>query len=118
MLFGLFFLSVVAFAHGVPTSLTGDLIGALGSLVSNIGVTIALESVVANLADLSFNVANPLLVELTLERVVLFAGINTTEYIYFNHTFEDPIVVPIVGTAESGIIEDVVLTNGRLTGLS
>ncbi|PBK76331.1 hypothetical protein ARMSODRAFT_222618 [Armillaria solidipes] len=117
MLFGFFFLSVLAFACGAPTSLTGDLIDALGGLISNISVTIALESLVTNLADLSFNVTNPLLVELTLERVVLSAGINTTEYISFDHTFEDPIVVPILGTTDSGAIEDVALTQGGLATL-
>ncbi|KAK0234081.1 hypothetical protein IW262DRAFT_131794 [Armillaria fumosa] len=118
MLFGFFFLFVLAFARGAPTSLTGDLIDALGGLVSNISVTIALESLVTNLADLSFNVTNPLLVELTLERVVLSAGINTTEYISFDHTFEDPVVVPILGTTDSGIIEDVALTQGGLETLN
>ncbi|KAK0224636.1 hypothetical protein EDD85DRAFT_959335 [Armillaria nabsnona] len=122
MLFGFFFLSVLAFAYGVPTSLTGDLIDALGGLVSNISVTISacpfLESLVTNLADLSFNVTNPLLVELTLERVALSAGINTTEYISFDHTFKDPIVVPILGTADSGVIEDVALTQGGLNALN
>ncbi|KAK0500959.1 hypothetical protein EDD18DRAFT_1348395 [Armillaria luteobubalina] len=117
MLFS-FFLSVFAFARGTPASLTGDLIDALGGLVSNISVTIALESLVINLADLSFNVTNPLLVELTLERVVLSAGINTTEYISFDHTFEDPVVVPILGTADSGIIDDVALTQGGLETLN
>lgn len=63
-------------------------------------------------------VTNPLLVELTLERVVLSASINTTEYISFDHTFEDPVVVPILGTADSGIIDDVVLTQGGLETLN
>ncbi|KAK0474060.1 hypothetical protein IW261DRAFT_1500252 [Armillaria novae-zelandiae] len=40
MLFGLFFLSVVTFARGAPTSLTGVLTGALGGFVSNISITI------------------------------------------------------------------------------
>ncbi|KAK0477241.1 hypothetical protein IW261DRAFT_1486172, partial [Armillaria novae-zelandiae] len=40
MLLGLFFLSVVTFTHGAPTSLTGVLTGTLGSFVSNISITI------------------------------------------------------------------------------
>ncbi|KAK0458381.1 hypothetical protein IW261DRAFT_1543843 [Armillaria novae-zelandiae] len=40
MLLGLFFLSVVTFARGAPTSLTGVLTGALDSFVSNISITI------------------------------------------------------------------------------
>ncbi len=58
-----------------------------------------------------------LLVEITLERVVLSAGIDTTECISFDHTFEDPIVVPILGKADSGVIEDVALTQGGLATL-
>lgn len=50
-----------------------------------------------------------LLVEITLERVVLSADID--------HTFEDPIVVPILGKADSGVIEDVALTQGGLATL-
>ncbi|PBL00106.1 hypothetical protein ARMGADRAFT_1159498 [Armillaria gallica] len=135
MLFCFFFLSVLAFACGAPTSLTRDLIDALGGLVSNISVTITtsgipryqprrirfatflfLLALISARFSLSFNVTNPLLVELTL-RVVLSAGINTTEYISFDHTFEDPIVVPILGTADSGVIEDVALTQGGLAAL-
>ncbi|SJL13556.1 uncharacterized protein ARMOST_17000 [Armillaria ostoyae] len=73
-----------------------------------------LESLVTNLAELSFNVTNPLPVEITLDRVVPTAGINTIEYISLDHTFEDPIVVPILGTSDSGIVEDVALTQGCL----
>ncbi|PBK93716.1 hypothetical protein ARMGADRAFT_929022, partial [Armillaria gallica] len=57
-------------------------------------------------------VTNPFLVEITLDRVVPSAGINTIPYISFDHRFEDLIVVPILGTADSGIAEDVSLTQG------
>ncbi|KAK0494586.1 hypothetical protein EDD18DRAFT_1175235 [Armillaria luteobubalina] len=40
------------------------------------------------------------------------AGVNGTEYLSFDHTFEDPVVVPILGTADSGAIADVQLTQG------
>lgn len=46
------------------------------------------------------------------------AGVNGTEYLSFNHTFEDPVVVPILGTADSGDIADVQLTQGGLKTLN
>ncbi len=51
MLFGFFFLSVLAFTYGAPTSLTRVLIDALGGLVSNISVTISACPFVISLID-------------------------------------------------------------------
>ncbi|KAK0434779.1 hypothetical protein EV421DRAFT_1275263 [Armillaria borealis] len=62
--------------------------------------------------------SNPLIVEITLDRVAVSAGINSTEYISFDHTFEDSVVVPALGTANSGVIENVALTQGGLTTLN
>ncbi|PBK68821.1 hypothetical protein ARMSODRAFT_957903 [Armillaria solidipes] len=46
------------------------------------------------------------------------AGVDGTEYLSFDYTFEDPIVVPILGTADSGDIADVQLTQGGLSTLN
>ncbi len=62
--------------------------------------------------------SNPLIVEITLDRVAVSAGIGGAEYISFDHTFEDPVVVPILGTADSGVIENVALTQGGLATLN
>ncbi|KAK0466061.1 uncharacterized protein EV420DRAFT_1636666 [Desarmillaria tabescens] len=122
MLLGLqvFFL-LAALVSGAPASTDlsiGDIINGLGiGLVSNITVTITLESLVTNLVDVAFTVKNPLPIELTLERVSSSAGINSTEYASFDHTFLEPLVVPILGTADSGVIENVLLTQGALASL-
>ncbi|SJL13512.1 uncharacterized protein ARMOST_16956 [Armillaria ostoyae] len=91
-------------------------------LVTNLAERLAtlppLLTLISVRVSLSFNVTNPLLVEITLERVVLSTGNDTAEYISFDHTFEDPIVVPILGTADSGVIEDADLTQGGLASLN
>ncbi|SJK98726.1 uncharacterized protein ARMOST_01995 [Armillaria ostoyae] len=119
MLFSIFFFALAAFVCGAPTSLRATLVD---DLISNITVTMTLDSLVTNLAtfglqSVSFNVTNDRLVEITLDRVAMSAGVNGTEYLSFDHTFEDPVVVPILGTADSGDIADVQLTQGGLNTL-
>ncbi|KAK0500967.1 hypothetical protein EDD18DRAFT_1459624 [Armillaria luteobubalina] len=63
---------------------------------------------------LSFTASNPLILEITLDRVAVSAGVGGVEFISFDHTFETPLVVPILGTADSGVIENVALTQGGL----
>ncbi|KAK0470496.1 hypothetical protein IW261DRAFT_1573117 [Armillaria novae-zelandiae] len=46
------------------------------------------------------------------------AGVDGAEYLSFDHSFEDPVVVPILGTADSGDIADVQLTEGGLSTLT
>ncbi|SJL13518.1 uncharacterized protein ARMOST_16962 [Armillaria ostoyae] len=138
MLFGLLFVSLAALVRCAPTSTDlsiGDIINGLGiGLVSNISVTITLDTLVNNLVNIAFTgaisshpyrfsltptrtVKNPLPIELTLERVTSSAGINSTEYASFDHTFSDPLVVPIFGTADSGTIKNVLLTQGVTASL-
>ncbi|KAK0192931.1 hypothetical protein F5146DRAFT_524124 [Armillaria mellea] len=45
------------------------------------------------------------------------AGVNGIEYLSFDHTFADPVVIPILGTADSGDIADVQLTQGGVSTL-
>ncbi|KAK0184670.1 hypothetical protein F5146DRAFT_1006391 [Armillaria mellea] len=103
MLFGFLFLSILAFTCGAPASLTGDLIDvwAASSPISAWNPSLPTSQISRSTSQRKA-VTNPLLIQLTFERVVLSADINTTEYISFDHTFEDPIVVPILGTADSG----------------
>ncbi|KAG7451926.1 uncharacterized protein BT62DRAFT_926124 [Guyanagaster necrorhizus] len=117
MLFSFFlFFSVLAFVCGAPTSSAADAANPLD--ITGINVTITLEDLVTNLADLSFNVSNPNPFEITIDRIVVAAGVDSTEYISFDYTFEDPVVVPLFGTANSGDIEDVTLTQGGLATLN
>ncbi|KAJ4474170.1 hypothetical protein C8R41DRAFT_556976 [Lentinula lateritia] len=97
----------------------GDIINALGiGLVQNISALITLESLVTNLIDIDFTVKNPLIIELTLDRVSSLAGINNTVYASFDHTFDPPVVVRPLGTADSGTIDDVLLVQGAINSLN
>lgn len=60
---------------------------------------------------------NPLLFELTIDRVTSTAGINGTVYATFDYTFPKPVVVPALGTANSGSIPNVTLTQGAIASL-
>lgn len=60
---------------------------------------------------------NPLIFELTLDSVSSTAGINGTVYATFNHTFATPVVVPPLGKANSGVVPDVLLTQGAIASL-
>ncbi|KAK0185110.1 hypothetical protein F5146DRAFT_1144316 [Armillaria mellea] len=115
MLFSFFLFYLLGFVCGAPTSDAAD---PLAGVVSHINVNLTLEDLVTNLANLSFTASNPLIVEITLDRVAISAGIGGVEYISFDHTFEDPVVVPILGTADSGVIENVALTQGGLATLN
>ncbi|KAK0209170.1 hypothetical protein DFS33DRAFT_1380643 [Desarmillaria ectypa] len=86
------------------------------SLVTNLAEYVSLLTFISTQSSLSFNVTNTFLFEITFNHIVS-VGINTTEYISFDHTFEDPIVVPILGTAYSGVIEDMALPQGGLDRL-
>ncbi|KAK0495815.1 hypothetical protein EDD18DRAFT_1167509 [Armillaria luteobubalina] len=112
MLFSIFFFTLASFVCGTPTSLRATLTDS--DLVSGITVTMTLDSLVTNLATVSFNASNSQLVEISLDRVAMSAGVDGTEYLTFDHTFEDPVVVPILGTADSGDISNVQLTQGGL----
>ncbi|KAK0234086.1 hypothetical protein IW262DRAFT_132017 [Armillaria fumosa] len=118
MLFSLFILYLLAFVYGAPTSSDADAADPLAGVVSHINVNLTLEGLAANLANLSFTASNPLIVEITLDRVTVSAGVSGVEYISFDHTFEDPVVVPILGTADSGVIENVALTQGAVATLN
>ncbi|KAJ7731200.1 hypothetical protein B0H16DRAFT_1583833 [Mycena metata] len=99
--------------------LLGEIIDALGiGLVTGINATITLETLVDNQLSITFGAQNPLIFELTLDSVVSSAGINGTEYATFNHTFTKGVVVPPLGTANSGIVPNVTLTQGAINSLA
>ncbi|KAK0479764.1 hypothetical protein IW261DRAFT_1478997, partial [Armillaria novae-zelandiae] len=118
MLFSFFLFYLLAYVCGAPTSSDVDAADPLAGVVSHIDVTLNLESLVNNLANLSFTASNPLILEITLDRVAVSAGVGGVEYISFDHTFETPLVVPILGTADSGVIENVALPQGGLATLN
>ncbi|EKM84298.1 hypothetical protein AGABI1DRAFT_110844 [Agaricus bisporus var. burnettii JB137-S8] len=124
-----FFSSVLVFLFAVvcavPTQIDtrqlnpADIINALGvGLVSKIHTIITLESLTTNLVSIDFDVKNPLPVELTIKEISSSAGLNGTVYARFNHTFPAPgLVVPLLGTKNSGRIDNVLLPLGAVASL-
>ncbi|KAJ7508355.1 hypothetical protein B0H11DRAFT_1964524 [Mycena galericulata] len=99
--------------------LLGEIIDALGiGLVTKINATITLDTLTTNLLSINFEAQNPLIFELTIDSVSSTAGINGTEYASFNYTFPKPVVVPALGSANSGEIPNVLLTQGAIASLN
>ncbi|KAJ7696818.1 hypothetical protein B0H17DRAFT_1053166 [Mycena rosella] len=99
--------------------LLGEIIDALGiGLVTQINATITLDTLVTNILSITFEAQNPLIFELTIDRVTSTAGINGTVYASFDHTFAAPVVVPPLGTANSGTVPNVTLTQGAIASLA
>ncbi|KAK0500971.1 hypothetical protein EDD18DRAFT_786133 [Armillaria luteobubalina] len=117
MLFSFFLFYLLSYVYGASTSSDADAADPLAGVVSHFNVNLTLESLVDNLANLSFTASNPLIVEITLDRVAVSAGVGGVEYVSFDNTFGTPIVVPILGTADSGVIENVALTQDGLATL-
>ncbi|KAL0952067.1 hypothetical protein HGRIS_008704 [Hohenbuehelia grisea] len=120
-LFGIFSALSLFGVHAAPADAkisVGDIVNALKlNLVTHINATITLESLTTNLISINFDVKNSLPIELTIDRVVSKAGINGTVFATFDHTFTKPVVVPLLGTANSGTINNVLLTQGALASL-
>ncbi|KDR85834.1 hypothetical protein GALMADRAFT_132478 [Galerina marginata CBS 339.88] len=98
----------------------GDIINALGvGLVKDINAFITLESLETNIISVNFDVKNPLAIELTLDSVSAVAGLNGTVFATFSHTFAKPgLVVPPLGTKNSGTINNVFLPQGAVASLA
>lgn len=102
-----------ATADGVGGFSIGDIINALKiGLVKDVGVFITLDSLTNNIVSSNFTAKNPLPFELSIDRVVTSAGINGTEYAKFDQSFSKAIVVPPLGTKNSGKFGNVLLTQG------
>ncbi|KDR85833.1 hypothetical protein GALMADRAFT_234933 [Galerina marginata CBS 339.88] len=117
------FASLLLTVGATPTDienrdLIAGIINGLGiGLVAKIDAFITLDSLETNLISVDVDIKNPLLLELTLTRVVSSAGINETVYATFDHTFDTPVVVPPFKTVNSGSIPDVLLVKGALNSL-
>ena len=108
---------LAAGAPGATADLGGlsiaDIINALKvNLVQDINVLINTESFETNKVSVNVDIKNPLIIELTIDRIVNSASLNGTTYATFDHTFDKGFVVPILKTANSGKIPDVTLTKG------
>ncbi|KAF7302422.1 hypothetical protein HMN09_00876000 [Mycena chlorophos] len=99
--------------------LLGEIIDALGiGLVTSINATITLDTLTFNNLSITFEAQNPLIFELTIDRVNSTSGINGTDYASFDYTFPKPVVIPPLGTANSGTVPNVLLPQGAVNTLS
>ncbi|KAJ3867411.1 MAG: hypothetical protein NXY57DRAFT_960426 [Lentinula lateritia] len=135
----------VAGALSTTSEATVDLEGlVISDLVKNFSASIDLESLLDNLItrrgiSLDFTgifhypnlpavaltskfyprtAGNILILEMTLETVSALTGVNGTAFMSFNHTFDPPVVVPILGTADSGTIDNVLMVQGTINSLN
>ncbi|KAF5385073.1 hypothetical protein D9615_000990 [Tricholomella constricta] len=109
----LFVLCVTAAPQVTTNNAIGDIINLLKiGLVDKINAIITLDTFSTNLISVNFDAKNPLIVELTIDRVVSSAGLNGTVYATFDQTFTTPVVVPILGTKNSGTFGNVKLVQG------
>ncbi|KAG5639637.1 hypothetical protein H0H81_008798 [Sphagnurus paluster] len=110
------FFSVYVSAAAVDARTIGDLgsiINSLGiGLVTKINTFISLDSFTTNIVSANFDVKNPLPLELAIDRVVSSAGVNGTVYAKFDQTFAKAVVVPLLGSVNSGTFGNVLLTKG------
>ncbi|KAF8830481.1 hypothetical protein HHX47_DHR2001038 [Lentinula edodes] len=92
---------------GIPapaTDATADLAGlSIGDIINALGI-----GLVQNISAI---------ITLTLDRVSSLAGINNTVYASFDHTFDPPVVVRPLGTADSGTIDNVLLVQGAINSI-
>ncbi|KAF4612011.1 hypothetical protein D9613_004321 [Agrocybe pediades] len=114
---------VAASASAVPRAAdlsVGDIVNALGvGFVKDINAFVTLESLTDNVITINFDVKNPLPIELTLDSVSATAGLNGTTFATFSHTFPKPgLVVPPLGTKNSGTINNVQLPQGGEASLA
>jgi len=98
------------------SSLETSLTGTGSNLVTHIDVNIFLHTFVDNLVDVDFDVQNPFDTDITISFVQSDAGLNGITYAHFEQPFED-FVVPAHGTANSGTIPNVLLTQGIVASL-
>jgi len=113
-------LSHAVFASPVSdASVPANIINALGvGLVKDINAFITLDSLTTNEISINFDVKNPLAIELTLDKVTAVASLNGTIFAQFTHTFPAPgLVVPPLGTKNSGTINNVNLPQGAENSL-
>ncbi|KAJ7716738.1 hypothetical protein DFH07DRAFT_349612 [Mycena maculata] len=87
------------------------------NLITQVNVFITLETLVDNLVSINFDMQNPLDTDLVVSFVQSNSGVDNQTYAFFSSAIEG-FVVPAGGTANSGTIENVLLTQGALAALA
>ncbi|KAH8795141.1 hypothetical protein DL96DRAFT_1827229 [Flagelloscypha sp. PMI_526] len=85
--------------------------------VTQIDTAITLDTLTTNLVSVNISLKNDLPFELTIDKISSKAGVNGIVYAELDYTFPKPVVFPALGTANSGKIPDVLLTQGALESL-
>ncbi|KAH8824556.1 hypothetical protein DL96DRAFT_1818255 [Flagelloscypha sp. PMI_526] len=91
----------------------GDVLNFLKlGFVTGIHTTVTLDTPTTNLVSVNIDLKNDLPFELTLDKISSKAGVNGTVYAELDYTFPKPVVIHGSGTAQSGAIPNVRLTQG------
>ncbi|KAF5351977.1 hypothetical protein D9756_007389 [Leucocoprinus leucothites] len=86
------------------------------NIITHAHVVISLESLTTNLVSVDFDVQNPLDTDMVIEFVQSNGGVDGTTYAFFRQAFEN-FVIPPGQTVNSGLFDNVLLTQGALASL-
>jgi len=93
-----------------------DIISQLTHLLQFVDVFITVDTLLDGQISLDFQVQNPLPLQLQIISIDTTSGLNGTTLASFSHIFKD-FVVPAFGSANSGTINNVTLTQGVIASL-
>ncbi|KAJ7928639.1 hypothetical protein B0H13DRAFT_1968281 [Mycena leptocephala] len=87
------------------------------NLITHVNVFITLDSLVTNIVSINFDMQNPLDTDLVVEFVQSNSGEFNETFAFFAEPIEN-FVIPAHGTANSGTINNVLLTQGAIASLA
>ncbi|KAJ7668375.1 hypothetical protein DFH06DRAFT_1181491 [Mycena polygramma] len=87
------------------------------NLITHVNVFITLDSLVTNIVSINFDMQNPLDADLVVEFVQSNSGEFNETFAFFAESIEN-FVIPAHGTANSGTINNVLLTQGAIASLA
>ncbi|KAH9934026.1 uncharacterized protein BXZ73DRAFT_100865 [Epithele typhae] len=109
------FASLASALEGVEidTSITGL---SAPPIVTHINAFITLDTLVTNLITIDFDIANPLDTDMEITALQVDSGLDGVTYAQFSASF-DSFVIPAHSTANSGTVQNVLLTKGAIASL-
>ncbi|KAJ6593726.1 hypothetical protein B0H19DRAFT_32612 [Mycena capillaripes] len=87
------------------------------NLITHVNVFITLDSLVTNIVTIDFDMQNPLDTDLLVEFVQSNSGEFNETFAFFAEPIEN-FVIPAHGTANSGVVNNVLLTQGAIAALT
>ncbi|KAL1943642.1 hypothetical protein VTO73DRAFT_4087 [Trametes versicolor] len=85
-------------------------------IVAHINAFITLDTLFDNFITIDFDIANPLDTDMEITFTQVDSGLDGVTYAHFDQAF-DSFVVPAKGTANSGTVKNVLLTQGAIASL-